>query len=284
MSSLQQMTNSAGPTAPDTSVKINRDLLEEQNLQRKIIDAMGQFTANLPDYSKNDVVMFIARQINSQQFTYLDAATANQSQPVLQPTQQNAKDQACSQLRSKYFECLHEICTKYRPTQLFGAFTSVPFLEDILRLTLVADWASRRKAHEVLHLLLDKYQLLDKIKDFKPDLFNQLLSSSSGTIAVVKKNLMNKSSNSLYMKQEISQSNTSLKSGVDAKGLTRNQTYLSRLELSENKMMSSREDVQFMRKYGRRLLAHLNENLFLTNNRRENYESIFLTSCLFIIG
>jgi len=81
MGSLQQMANSAG--CADTAAKISRDLVEEQHLQRKIIDAMGQFTANLPDYSKNDVVMFIARQINSQQFTYLDAAIANQQQQVL---------------------------------------------------------------------------------------------------------------------------------------------------------------------------------------------------------
>jgi len=81
MGSLQQMANSAG--CADTAAKISKDLVEEQHLQRKIIDAMGQFTANLPDYSKNDVVMFIARQINSQQFTYLDAAIANQQQQVL---------------------------------------------------------------------------------------------------------------------------------------------------------------------------------------------------------
>jgi hypothetical protein len=206
------------------------------------------------------------------------------------PAQQNIKDQASSQLRAKYFECLHEICTKYRPSQLFGAFTSVPFLEDILRLTLVADWASRRKAHEILHLLLDKYQLLDKIKGFKPNLFNELLSSSSGTIAVVKRSTASasKSSNSvctLGEKHRGSSVSVASSSGGGGKGLlTRNQTYLSSLELSESKMVASREDIQFMRKYGRRLLAHLNENLFLSNNRRENYESIFLTSCLFLIG
>ncbi len=52
--------------------------------------------------------------------------------------------------------------------------------------------------------------------------------------------------------------------------------------MSETKL--SKEDVQFMRKYGRIFLAHLNENLFLGNNRRENYESIFMTTCLFLIG
>lgn len=57
---------------------INRDLVEENNLQSRIIDAMGQFTANLPDYSKNDVIMFIARQINSPQLSYIDLASQNQ--------------------------------------------------------------------------------------------------------------------------------------------------------------------------------------------------------------
>jgi hypothetical protein len=65
---------------------------------------------------------------------------------------------------------------------------------------------------------------------------------------------------------------------------TRNHTYLSQLDLSEVQLSSSREDIQFMRKNGRVLLAHLNENLFLANNRRENYESLFLTTCLFLIG
>ena len=83
------------------------------------------------------------------------------------------------QQRAKYFECLHEICTKYKPTQLFSAFTSGQFLEDILKLTLVSDWSSRRKAHDILHLLLDKYQLLGKIRAFKPNLFAFGSSSSS---------------------------------------------------------------------------------------------------------
>lgn len=75
--------------------------------------------------------------------------------------------------------------------------------------------------------------------------------------------------------------------------LTRNQTYLSQLELnarassspsSSGALSASREDIHFMRKNGRAFLAHLNECLFLTNNRRENFESIYLTTALFLIG
>ena len=72
----------ASHTSDTTAAKLNADLSEEYNLQRRIIDAMGQFTTNLPDYSKNDVVMFIARQISSQQFNYLDLAAANLNQTV----------------------------------------------------------------------------------------------------------------------------------------------------------------------------------------------------------
>jgi len=289
--SMQHMAAAvnASHTSDTTAAKLNADLSEEYSLQRRIIDAMGQFTTNLPDYSKNDVVMFIARQINSQQFNYVDLAAANSNQTA---AQQNVKEQLNSQLRAKYFECLYEICTKYRPTQLFSAFTSVPFIEDILRLTLVNDWASRRKAHEILHHLLDKYQLLGKIKCFKPNLFNELTSSSSG-IVIVKRDPLSKSTSS-FVKMGKTESNDTLNhldahqtkasSTSSLNKTSRNQTYLSQLDLSDTTLTSSKEDVQFMRKYGRIFLAHLNENLFLANNRRENYESIYLTTCLFLIG
>lgn len=162
---------------------MNQELNEEQKLQKEIIRSMGQFTSNLPDYAKNDVFMFIARQINSQPFNYADLAIVNNSNDQQQQQTNNTslspKDQLSSQLRAKYFECLHEICNKYRPSQLFSAFTSGQFLDDILRLTLVSDWASRRKAHEILQLLLDKYQLLDKIRILKPSLF----AASSTTLS-----------------------------------------------------------------------------------------------------
>ena len=56
----------------DSTLKPSNELSQQQSLQREIIAAMGQFTSHLPDYAKNDVIMFIARHINSQQFTYLD--------------------------------------------------------------------------------------------------------------------------------------------------------------------------------------------------------------------
>ena len=200
---------------------------------------------------------------------------------------------------------------------MFSAFTSGQFLEDILKLTLVSDWNSRRKAHDILHLLLDKYQLLSKIKTFKPNLFAFASSSNSDSTSIssasavvrIKENgyKMNKSTSSnvsIYNKSSTNAASSSslnkqqqqqqpLKSSQTDESIisrpknfkiTRNQTYLSQLELNESNLSTSKEDMHFMRKYGGVFLAHLNENLFLANNRRENFESIYLTVGFFLIG
>lgn len=273
------------------------ELNEQNKLQREIINAISEFTSHLPDYSKNEVIMFITRFINSQQFSYLDLAmpksTSNENQSSALSNQLSARDQLNAKLRPKYFECLHEICTKYKPTQLFSAFTSGQFFEDILRLTLVSDWASRLRAHDILHQLLDKYQILNRIKQLKPNLFYDSIRT-----AIVASSEMNKStsSNSFYKSPKDNvNSNLSLNkvSSTSPKRsdsshtnlkMTRNQTYLSQLGLNENKFTASKEDIQFMRKYGRTFLAYLNENLFLINNRRESFENVFLTTGLFLIG
>lgn len=258
---------------------------EQEQLQREIIAAMGQFTSHLPDYSKNDVIMLIARQINSQQVSYVDLAKANNESSNQSGS---VKDQLNCQLRSKYFECLIEICMKYKPTQLFSAFSGSQFLEDILKLTLVNDWSSRRKAHEILHQLLDKYQIISKIRQLKPNLF--LLDSHSNVVTI--KSDLKKSVSSIPKANE---SRTNLKGSTSslttsatkqpATTTSKSQTYLGELNLSEKgRHLIPKEDIHFMRRYGRTFMAYLNESLFLVNNRRENFESIYLTTCLFLIG
>jgi hypothetical protein len=175
----------------------------------------------------------------------------------------------------------------------------------------VSDWSLRRKAHEILQQLMDKNQLHAKIKQLKPNLF---LTSSTTAGSIV--TIMNKSTSNM---NDLNQSNASLNRlsmGIDSGGgdkaggessdqiktrknqsqsatslsktNTRNQTYLSQLDLSADSSVklnaASREDTQFMRKYGRIFLAHLNETLFLANNRRENFESLYMTASLFLIG
>ena len=268
-----------------TNTNLTSELNEQKILQNEIISAMGQFTSHLPDYAKNDVIMFIARTINSQQISYIDLVKQTSNSNTTEQ-QISAKDQLNSQLRSKYFECLIEICTKYKPTQLFSAFSGSQFLEDILKLTLVNDWSSRRKAHEILHQLLDRYQIMNKIKRLKPNLFldSSLLMNNVVTI----KSEMNKSVSSIVINHSkksddlVKSSNLSLDKIAVQKSI--NKTYLSQLNLNEKNLRSSKEDIHFMRKYGRTFLAYLNEGLFLSNNRRENFESIYLTTCLFIIG
>jgi hypothetical protein len=241
------------------------ELDEQEKLQHEIIAAMSSFTFHLPDFSKNDIVTLIARQINSQQFNYIDLA-AIQNNKTSSNTQMVNMEQLNAQIRAKYFECLHEICLNYRPSQTFGAFTTITFLEDILRLTLVADWKSRCRAHEILHHLLDKHQILAKIKKLKPTLFNEKKIDSKDSKPIIK---------------------------------TRNQTILSQLNLRNEivddsqptssligglRLITSREDVHFMRKHGTFFMAHITENLFLVNNQPSNFHSIYLTAALAIIG
>jgi hypothetical protein len=114
--------------------RIQAELSEEQKLQAEIVSAMGQFTNNLPDYAKSDVVMFLARQINTQQHQLQLASTATDSSLSRTAEQLSQREQLQFQQRTKYFDCLHEICSKYNPVQCFSAFnSSSQFLEDILR-------------------------------------------------------------------------------------------------------------------------------------------------------
>ena len=218
---------------------------------------MGQFTLNLPDYSKNEVIMLIANQITSQQFNYTDLTSINTvASNSVSAAHQNAKDLLNTQLRAKYFECLHEICAKYRPQQLFSAFTSISFLEDILRLTLVADWASSRKAHEIIQLLFDKYQTLAKVKKLKPSLFNDFLTKGIATIH----SKLSKSTNSTLYQKNVS--TTSLNKATAQEHHAENSAKTSLTSLhKQTRNQSSDKNEQELIDYNTKLIPFLNQNL-----------------------
>lgn len=236
-----------GSGATGGSVNLNKD--EEVRFQNEILNAMKNFTSQLPDYAKNDVITFIARQINSHQYTYTDI-----QKDAHQQDKRNLNIQLNEQMRNKYLDALFEICTKYRPTQVFGAFTSVPFLEDILRLTIIYDSQSRKKSNEILHYLLDKYDLLSKIKKYQKNFIQtanrQSVASVSGESKLTSTNVNN----------------------------------LSLLDILDYNLKPSKEDIHFMRKHGRLFLSHINESLFIKTNLLQNYEYIFITIALFLIG
>ena len=81
-----------------TNTNLTSELNEQKMLQNEIISAMGQFTSHLPDYAKNDVIMFIARTINSQQISYIDLVKQTSNSNTTEQ-QISAKDQLNSQLR-----------------------------------------------------------------------------------------------------------------------------------------------------------------------------------------
>ncbi|RMZ98711.1 EFR3 like cmp44E, partial [Brachionus plicatilis] len=251
--------------AYNLSSKKADNLTDENKLQKEIISAMRQFTQNMPDYAKNDILVFFARQINTQQFSYFELSGNGQAD-------KNELELLNGRKRAKYYECLYEICTRYRPVQVFGAFGSQQFLDDSLKLILVNDYASRNKANQILQLLIDKHHMLDRIQALKPATYR--------LVPVLKKNFQSTTSlteSSLSLNHHNHQHHEQ-----STAKLSRNQTFLSQLSLDKDKTKngSAREDSMFMRKHGRTILSHFTEYLFIANNRRENYESAYVTLSL----
>ncbi len=210
---LQQQQQQQGP---------NNDDDDEICFQNEILDVMKNFTTQLPDYAKNDLIMLLTRQINTQQFTYNSLNNTHEQATV--------KQRLNELVRNKYLDALYEICSNYKPVNAFStAFASVQFLEDILRLTIMYDPESRNKSQRILHYLLDKYNYVDT--------FLTQMEKSSTILDSIKP----------YGKQ-------------------------------------NKEDICFMRKYGRLFLSHMNESLFIGTNTKNNFKMIFLTLCLFVIG
>jgi hypothetical protein len=204
---------------------------EEIKFQNEILATMVEFTSQLPDYAKNDVITFITRQMTSHQYTYNELQQQQQEQQQQDRRVANLKEQLNEQMRGKYLDALYEICSNYKPMQVFGAFTNVVFLEDILRLTLMFDPASRRKSCEILHYLLDKHSVLNRIKQFQKRIGGGIM-----------------------------------------------------FDLFDYDLKPSKEDIHFMKKNGKLFLSHLNESLFIRSNSKQNFENIFITMLLFLMG
>jgi hypothetical protein len=196
---------------------------DEVSFQNKVLEVMKTFTSQLPDYAKNDLIMLLTRQINTQQFTYNIINKVEEQQQAI-------KQRLNEVVRNKYLDALGEICSNYKPINVFStAFASVQFLEDILRLTIMYDSESRNKSQRILHYLLDKNHYID-----------------SFAVSIEK--------------------NTSI------------------LDSIKFNVKQTKDDLSFMRKYGRLFLSHVNEALFISTNTKDNYKMIFMTLCLFLVG
>ncbi|KAK2183320.1 hypothetical protein NP493_315g01029 [Ridgeia piscesae] len=117
---------------------------DEKNFQEAIINTIGEFAKNLPDYQKIEVMMFIMGKV----------PPSSESQPV-----KNSKDVL---LQTMLMKTLLKVATKYKTVLLNNAFPST-FLDPLLRMSVVSDPGIRRLIQEIIHTLLDRHDNLLKL-------------------------------------------------------------------------------------------------------------------------
>ncbi|XP_022255240.1 protein EFR3 homolog B-like [Limulus polyphemus] len=124
----------------------NTDQEDEKLFQESVINTLGEFANNLPNYQKIEIMMFIMGKIPQ-------SGEDSRKTDVL--------------LQHILLKSLLEVGTKYRTIQLAQAFPS-PFLQPLLDMSLASDPAVRLVVQQILHTLLDRHGNIPKLQ--KPNI------------------------------------------------------------------------------------------------------------------
>jgi hypothetical protein len=179
---------------------------DERHFQEAIVNTIGEFANNLPDYQKIEIMMFVMGKV-----------------PL--PSESQTKTTEI-QLQNMLVKSLLKVATKYKTVLMSNAFP-LAFVEPLLRMSLSKDAQTRRIVQEILHTLLDRHENLDKLRTVR-------------------------------IPADIKQ-----------------------LELTAEK--APRQDVVFIKKNGPLFFWHLYETLQLSNNKVDNFETVFTTMVLLFI-
>lgn len=115
----------------------SNDAESEKTYQETLINTMGDFANNLPDYQKVEIMMFVIGKVPLQ-------TSGRRSEMFLQKI---------------LVRTLLKVATKYRTGHLATVLTST-FFEPLLQLALVDDNTVRLLVQEILHTLLDRHENL----------------------------------------------------------------------------------------------------------------------------
>eukprot|EP00105_Crassostrea_gigas_P001528 XP_011413750.1 PREDICTED: protein EFR3 homolog B isoform X5 [Crassostrea gigas] len=121
---------------------------EKRNMEKKfeeaIINTIGEFANNLPDYQKIEIMMFIMGKFpqfsNSEEMGFMD-----------------------NYLQTMLLKTLLKVATKYKTVIMNNAFPP-EFLHPLLRISLLDDPGLRVVVQEILHTLLDRHDNASKLK------------------------------------------------------------------------------------------------------------------------
>lgn len=117
----------------------------EKQYQEILINTMGDFANNLPDYQKVEIMMFIIGKVPAH-------TTRRQAEVFLQKV---------------LVRTLLEVATKYRTGHLATVLTST-FLEPLMRLALNDDASVRLLVQHILHTLFDRHGNAQMLTALKP--------------------------------------------------------------------------------------------------------------------
>ncbi|KAK7501482.1 hypothetical protein BaRGS_00007286 [Batillaria attramentaria] len=116
----------------------------EVRFQDAIVNTIGQFANNLPDYQKIEIMMFVMGKFP-------------------QFTDEEIGGQMDKQLQINLLKTLLKVATKYKTVNMSNAFPP-EFLHPLLRMSLMEDPGMRITVQDILHTLIDRHGNTEKLK------------------------------------------------------------------------------------------------------------------------
>ena len=130
----------------DIKTRSPERLAEEKSFQEAVVNTIGEFANNLPDYQKIEILMFVMGKV------------------PLPETDSEDRDAGTEevQLQLMLMKTLLKVATKYKTVLISNAFPQA-FLEPLIRMSLVHDPSIRILVQEILHTLIDRHENTHKL-------------------------------------------------------------------------------------------------------------------------
>lgn len=118
---------------------------DEQLFQETVINTLGEFAQNLPDYQKVEIMMFILGKVPP---------------PMGGTEKPNAEGDVL--LQNMLLKSVLKVATKYTTVHMVTALP-VAFLDPLLKMSVASDPEVRLIVQQILHTLLDRHENMEKL-------------------------------------------------------------------------------------------------------------------------
>lgn len=144
----------------------SRSSSEETAFQEALINTLGEFANNMPDYQKIEIMMFIVGKVPQPQF---GSSVSRDHHPGLVTVADSCKRRSSSDLdldhllRCMLLRSLLKVSTKYKSVSLETTFP-LSFLDPLMRMCLSPEPGIRLLVQQILHTLLDRHDNASKLQ------------------------------------------------------------------------------------------------------------------------